>query len=117
MPALTVRASSSPRPKYRIPSRCFPPGQTIPSRPISSTPPDSPPLPSAATIGKKKGDKPCSVENLLSSEDHHIVNDRSEERFSALAPVGAGSQGRAHQPFQHTDHGFHMPPLAIAGEV
>jgi prepilin-type N-terminal cleavage/methylation domain-containing protein len=34
----------------------------------------------------------CSVENLGSSENHHVVCDRSQVEFAVLGPVTAGSQ-------------------------
>ena len=59
----------------------------------------------------------CSVENLVSSENHDVVSDRSQMEFTVLGPIGACSERGALQTFEHAVHGFNLPTLSIVGAM
>jgi len=58
--------------------------------------------------GRKKCQE-CSVENLASSENHHIERQRSEHGLAALGPVGGGAEGGSEEAFEHTINSFRLP--------
>ena len=59
----------------------------------------------------------CSVENVHSSENHHVQGEDSQEDFAALRPVLARPQRRAEQAFQHTVDRFNLPALCVTGQM
>src|SRR6185503_14921282 len=55
----------------------------------------------------------CSVEKLVSPENHDVQGEGSQADFPALRPIGACSKCRTQQAFEHAIGGFDLPALTV----